>query len=188
MPIRREESLSLRYPFRIPFSIRTVFCVGWPSSSTLSEPRRQGMVPLSTTVHFSLATRLPMRPANAEVCLAIEVGFESVADGFVQQDAGPAGAEDDFHFAGGRFARVELQDRLAGGFLGEVFGSLFTEEEVEGDASAAAGAAAGGSCLRSWRCRKRSCGPAAGSLRRRCRRNRPPGCCATRRSSWRELP
>ena len=76
--------------------------------------------------------------------LAIEVGFQAVADGFVQQHAGPAGTEHDFHFAGRSFAGVELQDRLARGFFGEVLGSLFAEEEVEGDASAAAGAAAGG--------------------------------------------
>ena len=42
-----------------------VSCVGWPSSSTLSEPRRQGMVPLSTTVHFSLATRLPIKSGES---------------------------------------------------------------------------------------------------------------------------
>ncbi len=67
-----------------------------------------------------------------------------MADGFVQKHAGPARAEHDFHFAGRSFARVELQDRLARRFLGEIFGSLFPEEEVEGNASAAAGAAASG--------------------------------------------
>src|SRR5437588_431412 len=72
MPIRRDESLSLKYPFRIPFSMSTVSCVGSPSSSTLSDPRRQGMVPLSTTVHFSLATRLPTSPANADVFLRLK--------------------------------------------------------------------------------------------------------------------
>ena len=76
--------------------------------------------------------------------LAIEVGFESVADRFVQQDAGPSGAEDDFHFSCGSFAGVELQDCLAGGFFGEKFGILVAEEEVEGDAASAAGTAAGG--------------------------------------------
>ena len=76
--------------------------------------------------------------------LAIEVGFESVADGFVQQDAGPSGAEDDFHFSGRSFAGVELQNRLARGFLGEEFGILVAEEEVEGDTASAAGSAAGG--------------------------------------------
>ncbi len=34
---------------------------------------------------------------------AIEVGFEAVTDGFVEKDAGPAGAENDWHLAGGGF-------------------------------------------------------------------------------------
>src|SRR6266567_2734320 len=50
----------------------TVSWVGSPSSSTLSDPRRHGMVPLSTTVHFSLATRLPIKPAKADVFLRLK--------------------------------------------------------------------------------------------------------------------
>ncbi len=76
--------------------------------------------------------------------LAIEIGFQAVSDGFVQQDAGPSRAENDFHFAGGSFARVELQDRLPGRFFREELGVFVAEEEVEGHASAAAGAAASG--------------------------------------------
>ena len=49
----------------MPFSISTVRCVGLPSSSMLSEPRRSGIVPSSTTVTPRDATRSPMRPANA---------------------------------------------------------------------------------------------------------------------------
>ena len=71
--------------------------------------------------------------------LAIEIGFESVADGFVQQHAGPAWAENHFHVSGRSFAGVELQDRLPGSFFGEVFRSLLAEEEVEGDAASATG-------------------------------------------------
>jgi predicted Zn-dependent protease len=37
----------------IPFSIKVVFCVCVPSSSTVKEPRRLAKVPLSTMVHFS---------------------------------------------------------------------------------------------------------------------------------------
>src|SRR6266700_3734925 len=52
----------------MPFSISTFFCVGWPSSSTLSDPRRLPIVPSSITVHNShapSATRVPAlrRPA-----------------------------------------------------------------------------------------------------------------------------
>ena len=65
-------------------------------------------------------------------------------DGFVQQNAGPAGAEDDFHLAGGGSDRSELEDRLAGGLAGEVLGGLFRLEEVDLDAAAAAGGSARG--------------------------------------------
>ena len=54
-----------------------------------------------------------------------------MAYGFVQKDAGPAGAEHDFHFARGSFASVELQDGLAGGLFREIFRSLLAEEEIE---------------------------------------------------------
>ena len=41
-----------------------------------------------------------------------------MAYGFVQEDAGPAGAEDDGHLAGGGVDGVELEDGGAGGFAG----------------------------------------------------------------------
>ena len=46
--------------------------VGWPSSSTLSEPRRLPMVPSSITVHSGLATFWPMRPLKAETPLRLK--------------------------------------------------------------------------------------------------------------------
>jgi hypothetical protein len=46
--------------------------VGVPSSSTLSEPRREPSVPSSTTVHSGAATCSPMRPENAEVPLRLK--------------------------------------------------------------------------------------------------------------------
>ena len=70
--------------------------------------------------------------------LAVEVGFQSVTHGLVQQHARPSRAEHNFHLAGGSFASVELQDRLPRGFFGEEFRSLLAEEEVESYASAAA--------------------------------------------------
>ena len=84
---------------------------------------------------------------------AVEVGFEAVADGFVQQDAGPAGAEDDWHLAGGGGDGVELEDGGAGGFAGVVLGGVGAFKEVEGDAAAAAAGAARGARRR--RCRWR---------------------------------
>src|SRR2546428_558602 len=52
--------------------MRTVRPVGVPSSSTLSEPRRFGIVPSSTTVTSAEATFCPMRPAKAEVPLRLK--------------------------------------------------------------------------------------------------------------------
>ena len=100
----------------MPFSISTFRCVGMPSSSTLSEPRRLPMVPSSITVHSRAGHLLADAAAEGGDALAVEVGFEAVADGFVQQDAGPAGAEHHGHFAGGRVDGVQLDDGLARGF------------------------------------------------------------------------
>ena len=128
----------------MPFSMRTVSWVGEPSSSTLSEPRRPVMVPLSTTETLPLATGWPTRPAKAEVFFAVEVGFEAVAYGFMEQDAGPAGAKDDFHLAGGGGDGAELQDGSASGFTGEALGALGANEDLQSTASAATSGAAGG--------------------------------------------
>ena len=74
-----------------------------------------------------------------------------MAYGFVEEDAGPAGAEDDLHLAGGGFDGSELEDGGAGGLAGEVLGTPVwfsgaagAGEEVHGDAAAAAAGAAGG--------------------------------------------
>ena len=56
----------------MPFSIKTFCCVGVPSSSTLSDPRRLPMVPSSITVHSGLATCCPMRPLKAETPLRLK--------------------------------------------------------------------------------------------------------------------
>ena len=73
--------------------------------------------------------------------VAIEVGLQAVADGFVEQNAGPAGTEHDGHFPGRRFDRVELDERLAGGFAGEVLRRFRSRKMFEADAPAAAGVA-----------------------------------------------
>ncbi len=56
----------------MPSSISTVRRVGLPSSSMLSEPRRPGSVPSSTTVTPRAATRSPMRPEKAELPLRLK--------------------------------------------------------------------------------------------------------------------
>ena len=49
--------------------------------------------------------------------LAVEVTLEAVADSFVQQDSGPARSQHNRHFAGRSRARVEIDQRLAQGFV-----------------------------------------------------------------------
>jgi hypothetical protein len=97
----------------MPSSIRMVRSVGVPSSSTVSEPRRSGIVPSSNTVTPGAATRSPMRPGKGDCALAVEVAFQPVADRLVQQDAVPAGAQHHVHLAGRAGDRVEVDQRLA---------------------------------------------------------------------------
>ena len=122
----------------MPSSISVVRCVGVPSSSTLSEPRRPGIVPSSTTVTPGAATRWPIRPANARHALAVEVAFEAVADRFVEENARPAGAEHDVHRAGGAGHGVEIHQREAHGFVDERLPARGLEELRELATAAAA--------------------------------------------------
>ena len=56
----------------MPSSISTVRLVGVPSSSIESEPRREAMVPSSTTVTPLAATCWPINPAKADVFLRLK--------------------------------------------------------------------------------------------------------------------
>src|SRR5712675_1897164 len=56
----------------LPSSISTVRLVGVPSSSIDSEPRREAMVPSSTTVTPFAATCWPISPAKADVFLRLK--------------------------------------------------------------------------------------------------------------------
>src|SRR5215469_7936330 len=56
----------------MPSSISTVRPVGVPSSSIESEPRREDIVPSSTTVTPLAATCWPIRPAKADVFLRLK--------------------------------------------------------------------------------------------------------------------
>jgi hypothetical protein len=115
----------------MPPSMSTVSCVAEPSSSTLSEPRRPAMVPLSTTVTLELATGLADQAGEGGGLLAVEVGFEAVAYGFMQQDSGPAGAEHDFHLAGRGGHCAELQDRSARGLAGQVLRAFGADKLIQ---------------------------------------------------------
>src|SRR5208337_5295297 len=78
------------------------------------------------------------QPGECRRLLAIEVGFQTVAHGLVQQNSGPSRTEDDFHISSWSFTRVELQNRLARGLFSEVLGSLVAEKEIECNPPAAA--------------------------------------------------
>ena len=95
----------------------TVRWVGLPSSSMLSEPRRFGSVPSSTTVTPRRRDALADAAGEGARALAIEVALEAVADGFVQQDARPARTEHDRHHAGRRRPRFQIDQRLVDGLV-----------------------------------------------------------------------
>ena len=59
-------------------------------------------------------------------------------DGFVQEDAGPAVAEDDLHFAGWGGDGVEFEEGLAEGFVGGMLPGFFVEDAVVAFAAAQA--------------------------------------------------
>ena len=52
-----------------PFSISTLRCAGWPSSSIASVPHSRPYVPSSTSVTNGDATSSPMSPANTDASL-----------------------------------------------------------------------------------------------------------------------
>ena len=72
--------------------------------------------------------------------LAVEVAFQAVANGFVQQDAGPARAEHDRHFAGRCRARLEIRQCGLDGLV-DVFRDVLVVEVGEAEAPAAAAGA-----------------------------------------------
>ncbi len=115
--------------------------VGTPSSSTLSEPRRFGIVPSSTTVTSSEATDWPSRPENAEVFLRLKSPSRPWPTASWSRMPGQPGPSTTVIVAGGRVHRVELHEGLAHRLTGEALPAVLLEEEVEGHPAAAAEAA-----------------------------------------------
>ena len=132
-----------------------------------------GIVPLSTTVHLSLATRWLQHARERRGLLAIEVGFQSVTDRLVKQDARPTRTQHNFHLAGRCFARIKLNDRLPCCFLREVLrrgvgrGSSPAQRDRRRRRCRALNPMPPTS-----RCRTRSCATAAANLQQSCRPNR----------------
>jgi len=85
--------------------------VGVPSSSTVSEPRRSGNVPSSTTVTPG-RDPLPDHTGEGRGLLAVEVALEPMPTGLVQHHPGPSRAENDGHLSRRRRHRAEIDQRL----------------------------------------------------------------------------
>ena len=78
----------------------------------VSDPRRCADRAVVDHGHAGRRDALADPAGEGRRALAVEVAFEAVADRFVQQHAGPAGAEHDRHFAGRRGDRFEIDQRL----------------------------------------------------------------------------
>ena len=74
--------------------------------------------------------------------LAIEVRFEPVTDGLVQQNSRPSRPKHNFHVSRRSFARIELQNRLPRGLFRKKFRRLFAKEKIKSHSAASAGTAA----------------------------------------------
>src|SRR3954468_13685259 len=139
----------------MPSSISTVRLVGVPSSSMESEPRREAMVPSSTTVTPLAATCLPMRPAKAEVCLRLKSPSSPCPTASCSITPGqpapsttvisPAGAGIDSHRGrrrrrapAGRRNRLEPKPRLAQRLVGDGAPPARFEQAVQVETAAAA--------------------------------------------------
>ncbi len=122
----------------MPSSISTVRLVGVPSSSIESEPRRDGNGAVVDHGDAFGRDALAHQAGEGGGLLAVEVAFEAVADRLVQHHAGPAGAEHDVHFAGGRGDRFEIDQRLAHRFVDRVLPALRLDETLIAFAAAEA--------------------------------------------------
>ena len=94
------------------------------------------MVPSSMTVTPLRCNLLADAPAEGGTALAVEVALEAVADRLMQQDARPAGTEDDGHLAGRRRVGVQVGERLMDRLLRVALQHLIVEiGEIEASAT-----------------------------------------------------
>src|SRR3954470_7639180 len=80
---------------------------------------------------FFAGNFLPDQSGKCGCLLAIEIGFQAVTHGFVNQHSRPTWAEYNFHFAGGCFACIELKNGLPRRFFSEVLRRFVAEEKVQ---------------------------------------------------------
>src|ERR1019366_10635207 len=74
-------------------------------------------------------------PRERRSLLAIEVGFEAMSDGFMQQDPRPPRTQHHFHLASRRLASIELNEALPRRFLGEMLRRRLPLEIFQGHAA-----------------------------------------------------
>jgi hypothetical protein len=127
----------------MPSSIKVVHSVGVPSSSTLSEPRRPARVPSSVVHHGDARRRHALTDATGErgAALAIEITFQAMANGLVQQHARPTRPQHHRHAAGRRFDRLQVHQCLAHRLIGESHGSAVVDQFAIAITATATGAA-----------------------------------------------
>ena len=122
----------------MPSSIRVVRAGG---GAFVVDGERAAAVGDGAVVHHRDARRgdaLAHEAGEGAGFLAVEVAFEAVADGLVEQDAWPAVAEDDLHFACRGGDGIELEEGLAQGFVCCVLPDFFVEHAAVAFAAAEA--------------------------------------------------
>src|SRR5437016_13029014 len=136
---------------------------------------------------FLACNTLANEPGKSGRLFTIKIGFQSMADGFMQEHAGPAGTKDNFHFTGRSLEGIQLKNRLSRGFFGEIFGSLVVRRRNPGPPDRLRPRCRERNFRLSWRCSPRSSELTAVNLQRRFRRTPQLECCVVHRRSWPEL-
>ena len=80
--------------------------------------------------HAGRGNALANLAGKSTAALAVEIAFKTMADGFMQQHAGPAGPEQHGHFARGRGDRAQIGQRLRQRFINGMFPFMIFEQFV----------------------------------------------------------
>ena len=120
----------------MPSSISVVLRVGVPSSSIDERAAAIGDGAVVDDGDAGRGDALAHQAGKGALLLAVEVALEAVADGFVQEDARPARAEDHVEGSGGRRHRREIDQRLAQRLVDGALPHVLGDEAVEALAAA----------------------------------------------------
>ena len=92
-------------------------------------------------VHAGGGDALAKQPGEGGCLFAVVIAFQPMADRFMQQNAGPAGAEHHFHLSGGGGHAAKVHQSLAQGFIHAALPGFSTQHPFIGKAPAGAEAA-----------------------------------------------